>query len=211
MYLVFGALWILLTDRYVTFLAEDVVTLEEIQIFKGLFFVLTSAIVIYFTSAWLNRRVLKREDQMNTLFRHEKIALLVTNSKGIIIEASPNTHKILGYSHLEMIGENWHEYEPPMSGKKAVDGETQVPESDDFEDEKSLIHRDGHLVPVVIKGRLKRKSDDSIDYCSSVIEDISELVRLNDARERQRRFTVTALMKLQIGVSMHRIDTGEHT
>lgn len=50
-YLAFGTLWVIITDRYLGWLGPDVERLSELQTLKGAAFVLVTGLVFY----WLAR------------------------------------------------------------------------------------------------------------------------------------------------------------
>lgn len=71
-YLIFGGLWILFSDRLLGRLAATQETLTEIQTYKGWFFVATSALLIFF----LLRRSLEKERRAQTALKESQERIL---------------------------------------------------------------------------------------------------------------------------------------
>jgi len=57
-YLAFGLTWILLSDKLLSFLISDVVTLSKIQTYKGFFFILMTALLL-FVLLWRHMKTMK--------------------------------------------------------------------------------------------------------------------------------------------------------
>lgn len=66
-YLTLGALWILLSDRLVESLAHDEATLSRLQTYKGWFYVLATAILLYVLIAAYVGRIKRAEKEIRRL------------------------------------------------------------------------------------------------------------------------------------------------
>ncbi len=66
-YLAAGALWILFSDRLTESLAHDVATLSRLQTYKGWFYVLATAILLYVMVAAYVRRIRRAENEIRRL------------------------------------------------------------------------------------------------------------------------------------------------
>jgi PAS domain S-box-containing protein len=109
-YAVFGGLWIFLSDRLVVLLVEDPLMQNKIQNYKGWFFVLASAILIYIALASALKRQrdaesLRQESQerFQKLFETSMDAILLTAPDGTIFAANPAACRIFGYSEEEIL------------------------------------------------------------------------------------------------------------
>lgn len=109
-YAVFGGLWIFVTDRLVELLVEDPLVQNKIQNYKGWFFVLVSAILIYIALASALKRQrdaesLRQESQerFQKLFETSMDAILLTAPDGTIFAANPAACRIFGYSEEEIL------------------------------------------------------------------------------------------------------------
>lgn len=209
LYLVFGILWIIVTDHYLVVQLDDPSRVEEVQNYKGIFFVCLSAVLVYVLSISLQGKLLTQTEQIEQIFRHEKIALLVSDQSGTITQCSKNIQSILGYTDQELLGK-------PLSQiqHQRVEQDTSICDDTghtDFENEQMMIHNLGFLVPVAVKGSVKRDQSGRVLYCSTVIEDQREVAQSIEEKELQSRFIETTLENLPIGVAVHRTDTGERT
>lgn len=211
-YLILGVLWILLTDEFAKLLVVDSVSLEDIQVYKGLFFVLVSAIVIYFVTTTLYRKLVARDAHIDTLLSHDGLVLMVTGSSGIVLTTSESAEKITGLNQNELRGTHFDRlFVTSEMDVQGLCAESIAEGHGEFTREANLIHRDGYQVPVRIRGTVKRNSAGSIVYCTLLLDDLREQRRLEDEQDRQARFIKTALFHLPIGVAVNRVETGETT
>ncbi len=109
-YAVFGGLWIFLSDRLLVLLVEDPLVQYKIQNYKGWFFVLISALIIYLTLAKALRRQREAEirrqeshERFQKLFETSMDAILLTSPDGTIFEANPAACRIFGRTEAEIL------------------------------------------------------------------------------------------------------------
>lgn len=109
-YAVFGGLWIFLSDRLLVLLVDDPQLQDKIQNYKGWFFVLVSALVIYFTmTRALNRqreaetRRQESQERFQKLFETSLDAILLTAIDDRIFAANPATCRIFGRTEKEIL------------------------------------------------------------------------------------------------------------
>lgn len=212
-YLILGVVWILVTDELARGLASDAgLTLVDIQVYKGLLFVVVSAIVIYFVTTSLYRKLVARDDHIKTLLSHDKLVMMVTSATGVIIDSSASAQKITGLSQEELRGTRFDSlFVDHQTGLSALCTDALERGSNEFTHVNNLIHRNGFQVPVRIQGSIKRNPSGRIVYCTLLLDDLREQRRLEEEKEQQTRFIQTALIHLPIGVAINRMDTGERT
>jgi len=91
-YAVFGGLWIFLSDRLLVLWVDDPQLQYKIQNYKGWFFVLISALLIYFTSANALKR--QREAEIKRQESQERFQkLFETNLDAILKRMSKMTNQ----------------------------------------------------------------------------------------------------------------------
>jgi PAS domain S-box-containing protein len=211
-YLVFGASWILLTDQYASSTSINVLEFTEVQIFKGLAFVVLSTLIIFATTLGLHRRLVQREEQIQTLFKNDRIALIVTNRQGEITDVSPNIIALIGYSAAELKGRMFTDLLVEDTAALLMQQyDSPADDYSQFEVEGDLIHSDGYTVPLAFKGTIKWKGKGQVSYTSVVAESLADKKHAEAQKIAQQRFMETTLMHLPLGVSVHRLDTGERT
>lgn len=212
-YLILGVLWILVTDELARGLADEAgLTLADIQVYKGLLFVVVSAIVIYFVTTSLYRRLVARDDHIKTLLSHDKLVMMVTSATGIIVDSSASAQKITGLNQDQLRGTRFDSlFVDHQTGLERLCANALKGGSNEFTHVNNLIHRNGFQVPVRIQGSIKRNPSGRIVYCTLLLDDLREQRQLEEERERQNQFIQTALVHLPIGVAINRMDTGERT
>lgn len=109
-YAVFGGLWIFLSDLLLVLLVKDPLIQNKIQNYKGWFFVLVSAILIYNVLANALKRQrdaesLRQESQerFQKLFETSLDAILLSLPDGSILAANPAACRIFGRSEEEIL------------------------------------------------------------------------------------------------------------
>ncbi|MCF6093969.1 EAL domain-containing protein [Microaerobacter geothermalis] len=115
-YVIFGGLWILLSDKLVDSLVKDKVIYTWIQLLKGWFFVITTGLILYLLMKRGVEQLVKTQkalkDSENNLllskavFDHSVEGIMVCNSEGEIQLVNPAFTRITGYSQEEVIGKN---------------------------------------------------------------------------------------------------------
>lgn len=104
-YIVFGLLWIFLSDEVLDIFISDAVLSSKFQTFKGASFVLATAIFLYF----LVRRHMKslrnaelELRKLNQAVEQSPVGICVTNFDGIIEYINPKLSELTGYSIDEL-------------------------------------------------------------------------------------------------------------
>jgi PAS domain-containing protein/anti-sigma regulatory factor (Ser/Thr protein kinase) len=124
-YAVVGGLWILLSDLVALQLTDDHRTLTRIAIFKGWFFIIATAVLLY---ALIARAVADLRRSEKTLIDSERRlsgiisflpdATLVINKDGKVIAWNRAMEEISGVGAEQMLGKGDYEYAIPFYGKR---------------------------------------------------------------------------------------------
>jgi len=109
LYALFGGLWILLSDRLLAAIITDISLLTSLQTYKGWFFVVTSALLIY---TLLQRELTLRKitegkfeeskERYRLLFETSIDAFLLTTPDGSIHAANPAACQMFGWTEAEI-------------------------------------------------------------------------------------------------------------
>ena len=109
-YALFGGLWIFLSDRLLVLLVADPLVQYKIQNYKGWFFVLVSALLIYIalTNALKRKREAETrrqesQERFQKLFETSMDGILLTAPDGSIFAANPAACKIFGRTEEEIL------------------------------------------------------------------------------------------------------------
>lgn len=111
LYLILGAIWILASDRALLLFTDDVEVINQLQTYKGWFFVLVTAVILFF---YIRRQSIKIQKYNNELAISEKkykalytnapLAYQSLNAQGHIVDVNPTWCNILGYERDQIIG-----------------------------------------------------------------------------------------------------------
>ena len=115
-YMVFGSLWIYLSDSLLGLIVHNAVLLTKISMFKGLLFIIvTSSILYLLISSYLARisdshQCLKEsEDRFRSLVENANDIVFSLSRAGVFIYVSPTWKEAFGYELSEVIG---HPFDP---------------------------------------------------------------------------------------------------
>ncbi|WP_035270963.1 sensor histidine kinase [Desulfonatronum thiodismutans] len=101
-YALAGGIWIIFSDQLLALMVEDPATLIRLQTYKGWFFVLVTAILLYFA---LRRQVLLLEQKGRQLIHHERqFRRLVDNASLPIFIQTNGTFAYLNKQALNLYG-----------------------------------------------------------------------------------------------------------
>ena len=213
LYMLFGGLWILLSDRLLDLFVHDPDVLTRIQTYKGWGFVIASAALIYFllrNDPHLRRQVeaalQESEARYQNLFEASNDAILLGTPEGQILGANPAACHIFGRTEAEL----------KALGRAAIldssDPRVEAAFQDrartgSFTSELTLIRKDGSTFPAEISSSLYRDREGH-PRTSMIIRDIRERKQADRAlRESEARFS-TVFQSSPIGISITRIADG---
>ena len=110
-YAIFSALWILLSDQILYFLVQDPEIITNIQMIKGWFFILTSALIIFFLlrkeiRKYLNteKALQESEKRLNTILESSPNPVVVYDTEGTPHYLNPSFTNSFGWSLAELKG-----------------------------------------------------------------------------------------------------------
>ncbi len=120
-YFVVSFLWILFSDNFLTYFVPNFSSYVIFSTYKGTFFVFITTLLIYYLVRSTARKTsAKQKEYFIEQFKiEEKLGLakeilervnsiiLVADSDGYVIYASPSVKDILGYSSEELLGDGW--------------------------------------------------------------------------------------------------------
>ena len=159
-YAVFGGLWIFLSDRLLILLVDDLELQYKFQNYKGWFFVLISALLIYLTLAKAQKR--QREAEIRRQESHERFqklfetsldAIILAAPDGSIYSANPAACRIFGRSEEEILkgGRNaLMDFSDPRLGPALE----QRDHEGYFSGELTCLRKDGTKFPVELSSVL---------------------------------------------------------
>ena len=121
-YLIIGAIWILLSDRFVDLLSSDHTVITNLQTYKGWGFIIITSLLLFFlvyryflklekekSSLSIAQSTLSYTEQMYKLiFENSGEAILYTQPDGSVFNANPEACRIFGRTVEEIckVGRN---------------------------------------------------------------------------------------------------------
>lgn len=114
-YSFFGGLWIYLSDSFVGLFIKDPETITQIAIFKGVFFIITTAVLLY---ALISRRLKEvRKSEHLLQISEQRFKQISENAEEVIWEitkdglftyVSPVVERIIGYKPEELVNKKYY-------------------------------------------------------------------------------------------------------
>lgn len=102
-YLIIGSSWIIISGLISSYLSEEIKDLFYIESIKGMFYVITTAIILYFYIKKLQKRLTEFSDIYQLLFQNSiNVMLIIDPENGLIIDANKSAENFYGYSKEEL-------------------------------------------------------------------------------------------------------------
>ena len=126
-YGLFAALWIIFSDRAIYLIAIDKSMVSVLQTWKGLLFVLITAVLVFMLVQFYFQRQMALIDELRSQ-QHRLNLILDTIPDGIqendlegrITYSNPGHHKILGYPEGALLGQHIWDFQVSASDKKQL-------------------------------------------------------------------------------------------
>lgn len=207
LYALFGIFWIFFSDRLLYILIQDPKTQLQFHNYKGWFFVLLSALLLFLTlSSALKRQRQAVEREHEVQERYQRIfetsmdAILLISTDGSIRAANSSACKMFGMTEEEIISACRNDILDSADSRFGA-GPEKRRQDGYFRGEITCIHNDGQRFPGELSSTLftDRKGD---VYSTVIIRDISdlkkaqqELLSYNERLEEEVRVRTQELEK----------------
>lgn len=154
-FFIFGFFWILLSDKFVYRISGSAVLEQQLQTYKGWFFILTTTVLLYYVVKQqvkmvidLKNKLVKSEDRYKRIVNMTHDVIWNIDKEGKILFINDASKDIYGYSPSEMIGRKLSEFIPEDQYSKNLKtlAEKLKSSADSMEFETEVIHRDGKTV-----------------------------------------------------------------
>jgi diguanylate cyclase (GGDEF)-like protein/PAS domain S-box-containing protein len=179
LYAAFAALWIV-SSGYLLALVSDPLFQRRLEIGKGLAFVIVTSVLLYLLLKRWRGSLLAEKAKTDTLLRQffdlPFIGMSITSpSTKRWIQFNGYLCTMLGYSREELIEKNWAELTHPedIAANIAAFERVMCGESEGFVTDKRFIRKDGVVVFATVDVKCVRKSDGTVDYFVTTIQDIT--------------------------------------
>lgn len=193
LYALLGVLWIFFSDTILLLLTFDPELLSLLQTFKGGFFILVTALLLYglMKSMMGHRQTIQdelrqSEEYNRLLFELSPIGLVLTRMDGTLVAVNSACVSIIGRSVEEALqlclgGITPAKYEE--QDKVQLEGLEKTGYYGPYE--KELMHKAGHQVPVRLRSLIIDKNGEKFIWSS--VEDISDWKQAEKARQENER------------------------
>lgn len=195
-YLLFGGLWIIVTDRFLEWLVPDPAVLTTFQTYKGWVFVAASAVFLFFLLRHYisllkltHSALLENEERYRLLVNTSHEAILVLTVEGRITAVNPSACQMLNRSESELLSMDiWEIFD-------ATDSQYQSTMADRanlrrFSGELTLLRKDGVRFDGEISSALFTDRQGA-EQISLIIRDITDRKKLEselvESRDRLYR------------------------
>ena len=135
------------------------------------------------------------EARFRATFENAAVGIANTAPDGRWLRVNDRLCAMLGYTREELVARTFQQITPPedLEANMVLFREALAGARDSYTLEKRLLHRDGHAVWVHLTASLLRTPDGAPRYFISVIEDITERKRTEEALSRSEQQLAEAL------------------
>ncbi len=201
-YLIFGILWIAISDRVLEMMVADVHKLTVLQTYKGGIFVAASALFLYlivrheFRSRERTDMALhESEERYRLLMQHANDGIVIADIEtGNILEVNRKIEEFTGRFANELIGKNFSLLHPEKDSdrcRKLLDD--ALINGQELTGDICILHRDGRNLPVEISTSIVTMGSKKIVQC--IFRDISRRLTAEAAHQKEKE---RALLYLDI-------------
>lgn len=193
-YALTGGLWIIFSDRILTFLTADPEILTQSQTYKGWLFVAVTAVLLL----WLISRYAAENEKTiaafneseaynRDLFMHSLTGLVVCRMDGSLVDVNPAYAQIIGRSVKETLSLTYWDITPEKYVEQEQEQLEYLKKTGSYGPyEKEYIHKDGNFIPVRLQGRIIERNGEKLIWSS--VEDISgQKVAEKELRDRENQ------------------------
>ena len=140
------------------------------------------------------------EERFQSAFDYAAIGISLTSRDGRLIKVNRSLCNILGYTEEELLSRTFMDLTYPDDIKIDVDNSAKLlsGEIDSYQLEKRYIHKDGHLIWVLLSVSLVHDEDGKPRFFISQVQDISSQIELKKTQEeltKQIQFHASELEK----------------
>ncbi|NMC60471.1 MAG: PAS domain S-box protein [Candidatus Methanofastidiosa archaeon] len=182
-YLIIGIVWVLYSDVFLVSIVNDVPTLVLLQSFKGLLYVIASALIIYYLVSRGFKSILESNVAIIENERKHKIILdtvgdilIYVDKYGKILDVNKRAEIKLGFKKEELLGKSFVDvgildvkYVPVIAKMFRQNGDNKSGGRSELE----LRHKNGSIIPVEANNKFIFQNGDVIGSVTA-FRDITE-------------------------------------
>ena len=133
-----------------------------------------------------NAQLWQEQERFRGAFESSAIGMALVGPDGTFLEVNPSLCELVGYTDTELVGSTFQQITHPddLESDLVQVGLMLAGEISTYRMEKRYLHRDGHIVWILLSVSLVRDAEGEPVHFVSQIEDISERKRAEQDRER---------------------------
>jgi diguanylate cyclase (GGDEF)-like protein/PAS domain S-box-containing protein len=143
----------------------------------------------------LEEQLRESEQRFSQAFQHAAVGMALILPDGRYQRVNAALCGMLGYSEAEMRALTWREVTHPddVALSDALANQINNGRREAFQTEKRYIHRDGHVVHVLLSVAQVRSESGQLNYMVSQVQDITKRKQYEDALFRERQLAEVTL------------------
>ncbi|HEX9021399.1 MAG TPA: HD domain-containing phosphohydrolase [Nitrospirota bacterium] len=210
LYVLFGALWMAVSDRILEQIVPDVHVFSRLQTYKGWAFVAVSTVLIcYMVRRELGAReraeanLRESEEKYRTLIETANDAVFIIDAEtGVILDANKQSESLLGLPREKIIGMHQRAIHPAEDEEKCAQFfADSLKYGGAIGGDVCVFHRDGTKIPIEISASVIERDGKRI--MQSFLRDITKRRLAEDlAKERLQRLSALHAIDLIISSSL---------
>jgi diguanylate cyclase (GGDEF)-like protein/PAS domain S-box-containing protein len=143
----------------------------------------------------LEEQLRESEQRFSLAFQHAAVGMALVLPDGRYQRVNASLCDMLGYTETEMRAMAWRDITHPddLPVSEALAAQITNGRREAFQTEKRYIHRDGHIVNVLLSVSQVRSESGQLNYLVSQVQDISKRKQYEDALFRERQLAEVTL------------------
>ena len=214
-YAIVGVLWVLLSDHILAIFVTDLETILLLQSYKGWFFVLLTAVLIYYLiesqtsiSDRFEEKLRERDDELRLTFQNAPTAIMTSDINGRFLSANDSACAMLGYSEEELRAISYREItcEEDLEESDRLLEQCAKGEIRTYTYDKRYRHKFGHVVHGRVHNGTVCGPDGKPTLLVAQIEDLTKRRKAeHEVREHRERLAhvdrVSLLGEMAAGIA----------
>ena len=214
-YALVGVLWVLLSDHILAMFVTDLETVVLIQSYKGWFFVLLTAALIYYLiesqtsiSDRFEEKLKERDDELRLTFQNAPTAIMTSDIDGRFLSANDSACAMLGYQEEELCAISYREitHDEDLAEGDQLLAQCASGELQTYTRDKRYLHKKGHIVHGRVHSGTVCGPDGKPTILVAQVEDLTSRRQVeHEAREHRERLAhvdrVSLLGEMAAGIA----------
>ena len=205
-YLVIGTLWILFSDQLLRVLAEDIETFSRYETYKGIFYMLVTATLLYLLVDFSNKRFKAERENIDRALDSVKIATWSINLQNGKNVTSKYHYKLFGLKEKPAkwnVQDFYSRIHPDDRAGVEQAFEDAIKDKTTYETEYRIIWPDKSIRWLKSLGNVQVNDEGERIRISGIIEDITERINLEEQHERRQELFERIFEQIPVMVDIY--------